>query len=361
MKIVSPLLKKVVYPAMASAGIFPRTSASGLAVVTYHGVIPAGYRPADPALDGNLVSVEMLRRQLHLLKSQYRLISPEEALAWRQGNFQLPERAVLLTCDDGLLNCLTGMLPVLLEERARCLFFVTGISAADVRKELWYENLFLMLLRAPATSFAIAQDGIELRGELGSRAQRLAVWWSMVKRLSQVASDRRDSFLSAWRAQLASPSLDLKEDSIECRRFGLLTGGELRELAAAGMTIGAHTMSHPMLSQLPADMAYFEIHDSRAQLESLLTQPVWAFAYPFGNPESVTPEILAMPRKAGFDAAFVNFGGGLGTALPVFALPRVHVTAEMNLAEFEAHVSGFHARLQRTAGQQSEIPTTVQA
>ena len=50
MRIVSPFLKRVFYPALSMAGVFHRNSAPGLAVVTYHGVLPPGYEPVDPAL-----------------------------------------------------------------------------------------------------------------------------------------------------------------------------------------------------------------------------------------------------------------------------------------------------------------------
>ena len=105
-----------------------------------------------------------------------------------------------------------------------------------------------------------------------------------------------------------------------------------------------------MLSQLLPELAYDEISESRMRLESALQRTVWAFAYPFGDPQSVTPQVLAMARRPGMQAAFLNFGGGLDTDLPPYALPRVHVTAGMSLAEFEAHVSGFYARLQRLRG-----------
>ena len=52
-----------------------------------------------------------------------------------------------------------------------------------------------------------------------------------------------------------------------------------------------------------------------------------------------------MAQEAGFECAFMNVGGGFGAPLPKFALPRVHVTADMGLAEFEAHVSGFQQAL----------------
>jgi peptidoglycan/xylan/chitin deacetylase (PgdA/CDA1 family) len=352
MKIVSPFLKRVLYPAMSKSGVFRRTSARGLAVVTYHGVLPQGYEVVDTTLDGNLITAEMLRRQLHLLKRHYNVISPEDALAWREGRLELPPRAVLLTCDDGLLNCLIDMLPVLQQEQVSCLFFVTGASVGDSRRMLWYEELFLFFHRAPAGPFEISSEGVLIQGELGSPEERRRIWWNAVKRLSQVDAGIRDSFLHAARMQFrlhAERSFD-EENPVACRRFGLLTCSELQELASAGMTIGAHTLSHPMLSKLPPELAYAEISESRLRLESVLKKRVWAFAYPFGDPQSVTPEALAMAQKAGYEAAFLNYGGGLGTDLPAYALPRVHVTAEMSLGEFEAHVSGFHARLQRRAG-----------
>jgi len=348
MRIVSPLLKHVVYPALSMAGVFHRTSASGLAVVTYHGVIPPGYETVDAGLDGNLISSETVRRQLRRLKTHYNVISPPDVLEW-QASGKLPERAVLITCDDGLLNCLTDMLPVLTDEKVSCLFFVTGASAGESRMMLWYEELFRLFLRVPEGPFEVSACGTVIRAELGPREQRRALWWDSVKRLSQIDAESRASFVKAFRDRAGSdgmPKLD-DERSVSCRRYGLMTRAELQRLAAAGMSIGAHTMSHPMLSLMPAELAYAEIAESRTRLEAALQQRVWAFAYPFGDPQSVTPQVLSMTQKAGFEAAFLNYGGGLGSSLPRFALPRIHVTAETSLAELEAHVSGFYARVRR--------------
>jgi len=361
MRLVSPFLKRVVYPALSGAGVFRRAAARGLAVVTYHGVIPEGYEPVDSSLDGNLVSAETLRRQLRLLKSNYDLVTPEDVLAWREGERELPARAVLVTCDDGLLNHLTDMLPVLQQEKVRCLFFVTGASAGEQRNMLWYEELFLLFLRAGAGRFEVSCDGIVISGELGPREQRRTLWWNSVKRLSQVGSETRGRSLCALRAEFGLElwqGIDGSESAR--RRFGLLTSAEARELASAGMTIGAHTMSHPVLALAPVEIARAEISESRDKLESRLQRRVWAFAYPFGDARSVSPQVLALPREAGYAAAFLNFGGGLGAELPAYALPRTHVTTEMGLAEFDAHVSGFYSRLQRRAGRDAREKLAVQ-
>jgi peptidoglycan/xylan/chitin deacetylase (PgdA/CDA1 family) len=63
----------------------------------------------------------------------------------------------------------------------------------------------------------------------------------------------------------------------------MLSAQQMRELAAAGIEIGAHTRSHPDLPRLAAQEAEDEIAGSRADLEDLLGRPVEAFAYPFGN------------------------------------------------------------------------------
>lgn len=355
MRIVSPLLKNLVYPAMAATGAFRWVSKAGLAVVTYHGVIPHGYEPVDSTMDGSLIRVDVLQRQLSLLKQHYNLITPEEFLDSIEKGSALPPKAVLLTCDDGLLNCLTDMLPVLQQEDVKCLFFVTGASAEESRTTLWYEELFLIFLRARSGRFEILSDEIVIQGELADRAQRRAIWWDSVRRLSQIDGTTRSSVLNAARKYFAldSDSAFDQTNPAMTRRYGLLTCNELRQLASAGMTIGAHTVTHPILSELATELAYDEIANGGAMLQSALHRRIWAFAYPFGNSQSVTPEVQSMPQKAGYEVAFLNFGGGLGGALPPFALPRIHITAGMSLSEFEAHVSGFYVRLQVYTGHAS--------
>ena len=264
----------------------------------------------------------------------------------------MPPKAVLVTCDDGLLNCLTDMLPVLQQEGVKCLFFVTGASAEESRSTLWYEELFLMFLKATSGQFHVSTDGIVIQGRLADRAQRRAMWWDSVKRLSQVDSTTRSSALTALRRDFGLDTYSVFDQTnpAAARRYGLLTCNEVRQLTSAGMTIGAHTLTHPMLSQLAAELAYKEVAESRTRLESAFQSKIWALAYPFGDPQSVTPEVKTMPQKAGYKVAFLNFGGGLGSPLPSYAVPRIHVTAGMSLAEFEAHVSGFYARLQNYAG-----------
>jgi peptidoglycan/xylan/chitin deacetylase (PgdA/CDA1 family) len=348
MMFVSPFLKRVLYPSLASTGYFRRRACRGeLCVVTYHGVLPSGYQSKDPALDGSLVTVAALRGQLRLLKSSYNVISAEDVLQWLERNQKLPSRAVLLACDDGLQNTLTDMLPVLREEGLSCLFFVTGASIGDRSRMLWYEELYLLLMAAPAGEFAFPD--LKLTARLDGYRERRSLWWNWVKDLSRHDALCRTNFLDALRIRCGLPDdwQSAYQHEATRRRFFLLTVEELRQLAASGMFVGAHTLSHPMLSQTSADLAWNEIAESRKALEAALGKPVWAMAYPFGDPESVGVREFEMTERAGYKCAFLNFGGGFPASIPRFAIPRVHVTSDMTLGEFEAHISGFYDALRQ--------------
>ena len=347
MRLVSPILKRIVYPSLASTGYLQRRANGGnLCVVTYHGVLPAGYDVTDLDSDGGLLSVEQFRRQLRLLKSRYNVASPELVRDWAAEGRELPERSVLLTCDDGLLNTLTDMAPVLREENLSCLFFVLAASTAQTSERLWYEDLYLALLSAPSGIFSFAELGIII--ELKERTQRRAQWGKLLRQLSRFDQRQRTAFIEDARTQFGleqSPDAKLVNNEACRRRFSLLNLDELRQLAAHGMCIGSHTLSHPVLSQQDSESAWKEISESRKTLENALGTRIWALAYPFGDPSSVTCREWQMAEQAGYKCAFMNVGGGFGSALPKFAMPRVHVTSEMGLSEFEAHVSGFHGEL----------------
>jgi peptidoglycan/xylan/chitin deacetylase (PgdA/CDA1 family) len=345
-RLVSPILKRIVYPSLASTGYLQRRANNGaLCVITYHGVLPAGYDVTDLDQDGGLLSVEQFRRQLRLLKSRYHVVSPEAARDWAAEGRKLPERSVLLTCDDGLLNTLTDMAPILREENLSCLFFVLAASTGQKSATLWYEDLYLALLGAPAGTFSFAALGITI--ELKERTQRRAAWGKLLRQLSHFDQRQRTAFVEDARIQFEEESPDAKLANSEARRrrFSLLNLDELRQLAAHGMCIGSHTLSHPVLSQQDSESAWKEISESRKILENALGTRIWALAYPFGDPSSVTSREWQMAEQAGYKCAFMNVGGGFGSALPKFALPRVHVTSKMGLSEFEAHISGFHGEL----------------
>ncbi len=349
MRLVSPILQRLIYPMLGSLGYFHSHFSCVVEVITYHGVLPRGYKSQDAFLDNTLVSREAFRSQLRLLKKYYNVIQPVQFRLWLRGEEPLPERAIMLTCDDGLLNHVTEMLPILLEEHLECLFFVTGSSLRDTPEILWYTELYQMLMEAPKRDKAFLLQGIDIPKLSANLRERRKAWLELVGCLSRIEEPARRAFLEEMRASLGLPPAwgsRCLDDPLLRIRFQFLQLPELKQLLDAGMTIGAHTMSHPVLVEQSGVMARSEIAESRTALEKALGRQVWAIAYPFGDPSSVGSREYELAEEAGYECAFVNIGGAVRSAAPRFALPRNHVTAEMSLAVYEAHICGFHHALQ---------------
>jgi len=58
---------------------------------------------------------------------------------------------------------------------------------------------------------------------------------------------------------------------------------EIRDLQVCGMEFGAHTLTHPDLTRLPAERIEEEVCNSKAIIEDALGTPVTCFAYPYGR------------------------------------------------------------------------------
>lgn len=89
-------------------------------------------------------------------------------------------------------------------------------------------------------------------------------------------------------------------------RHCVLSWQRLRELAANGVTMGAHTHTHPLLNQLTLEEARAEATRSRRELEERIDAPVRSFAYPAGG---FTANLAKMLREEGFLLAFTTERG----------------------------------------------------
>jgi hypothetical protein len=137
-----------------------------------------------------------------------------------------------------------------------------------------------------------------------------------------------------------------------------LSWSDIREMAKNRIDFGAHTMTHPRLSELGARDAAFEIAESKHMIERRLGAEVFSFAYPYGSSKDFNDETVSLVKDAGFGCA-VSFRHGLVNR-PVkgdhlYMLPRI---SGSNPATFEFGISGLSTDLmsgaRRNAGRHGE-------
>ncbi len=72
----------------------------------------------------------------------------------------------------------------------------------------------------------------------------------------------------------------------------MLSWNEIQEMHRFGITFGAHTLTHPDLTRLPADRIQIEIYESKRIIEDVLNTTVTSFAYPHGRYDHRIREIV---------------------------------------------------------------------
>ena len=223
---------------------------------------------------------------------------------------RLPARAVAVTFDDGYANNRRIAAPILVELGMSATFFVaTGFLNGTA---MWNDRIIEALRRAP--------DHLDL-GELGLGKLRL----------SETAARRQavDELLGKLKYLEPRDRLQTTE-SIESI-VGLGSGGQVmmdesdvRDLAAMGMSVGAHSVTHPILTRLSDDAARHEIHESKHRLEAVIRARVRTFAYPNGRPErDYQRKHVEMVRSAGFEAAVSTAWGSTTSEGDPFQIPRI--------------------------------------
>jgi peptidoglycan/xylan/chitin deacetylase (PgdA/CDA1 family) len=111
----------------------------------------------------------------------------------------------------------------------------------------------------------------------------------------------------------------------------------LREMQSHGMTIGGHTVTHPILANMSADQQDWEIGECRQRIQQELAVPVRAFSYPNGTTTSFNEFTRAALQRHGFRWAF-SFQGGYCQPGKIdrLALPRTAVETELDSPMFRA-------------------------
>jgi peptidoglycan/xylan/chitin deacetylase (PgdA/CDA1 family) len=105
----------------------------------------------------------------------------------------------------------------------------------------------------------------------------------------------------------------------------LLCPDGLREIAGRGVEIGSHTITHPPLTELPAEQVDREVGGSAERLDAMGLPRPRAFAYPYGRWDE---GVAAAVREAGYEVAFTVDRGVVEPDSDPHALPRFAVHAD---------------------------------
>ncbi len=218
-------------------------------------------------------------RQMRYLRRHFDVVP----LDWLVGALQTPAenlgRKVALTFDDGLRSNLQVADPVLRKLGLPATFFVCP-ELVNRKRWLWNHEARQRLRSM--------DDSVRARLALDLGAPADVEGFIGFMKIADVAS--RESIEERVRAASRSFSPSAQESE----EFDLAGWDELRRLDPHIVTIGSHTLTHPILPSLSDQEAEAEVGESRRVLESQLQRTVDLFAYPNGDQN---PSVHACVRR----------------------------------------------------------------
>jgi peptidoglycan/xylan/chitin deacetylase (PgdA/CDA1 family) len=274
--------------------------------------------------------------QLQFLKRNFDVI-PASELADGIARRKM-RRTVAITFDDGFKDNFTNAAPVLDWHALPATFYV-ATSAMKQEHLYWWDALQDVMFHSEVLperldiniGDALVQFAFRSDRMLSPRLiKQIAAWnyhlpipnerialymllWSQIKPLAPAQQTRVLNEIRNWANHTGFISSHGVTMSV--REMQMLDGNPL-------FTIGAHTVSHSMLSQQnPIDQA-FEVKESKQQIEKWLGKPVSGFAYPYGNYNQATQSLI---REAGFKYAVSTESKAVTAEDDPYALPRVQV------------------------------------
>lgn len=309
------------------------------------GLILLYHRVATLDTDPQLLSVtpDHFAEHLEYISEHYNPISLSELfLVLKAG--KIPDKSVVITFDDGYADNLWNAKPLLEKHGIPATVFVTSGSIGNDR-EFWWDDLERLLLLPDELpdQLVLTIKGEEWNWDLTGRIEngsgqgyetnlkswnvttvsdpgpQYTLYRDLHRRLKPLLYKQRESILSTL-AQWAGASRIGRETHRP------LTLSELRELDRGDLIeIGAHTITHTMLSTQPVHVQKEEIIQSKESLEEMLGYQVKSFSYPFGGRADFSKKTVDIVKETGITTACANYGSTLiGNADP-YRLPRALV------------------------------------
>ena len=269
------------------------------------------------------------RKQMEYLKRHYIVVSLDAARDLMKEGDQSRAKYAVVTFDDGYEGNRRVVLPVM--EALNLPFTVfCATGAIEQGEPYWWDRVIHSALscgkRVILTDMLLGTYDFDTR-LLGEPR------WNEIQRLltdlKSVERQRREQIVRAIARQSA--------ESQQPGPLRPMTPKQVRELSDAGLaTIGAHSQTHDILTQLTPEEAGDSILRSKEKLEAWTGKRIDYFSYPNGDH---SPALMRAVACAGFTAAVSTEERAWRQSDDIFAIPRIGVGRFDSMTLFKAKVS----------------------
>ncbi len=275
-------------------------------IVVYHRV-----SIVDDQWSIDIVHPSSFENQLQYLRSNYVIVPLSGLLQYLQAHHPpSTKRIAALTFDDGYKDFLTYALPILNKYHIPAtIFLATGYIGSGTL--FWWDDV--------GYAIECTRRGVLNLGEFGNYkldtlTQRRATALTIIERLKKLPNENRIRVIGEL---LSEADVNIPE---KLANEVVLTWEDVRHISAAGISVEAHSVTHPVLTNMTLERAKREITESRSEIEKQLNRPVTFFAYPNGD---CSPEIVKVLKEEGFVGAVTSNPAWISSRTNPYQLGRI--------------------------------------
>lgn len=295
-----------------------------LRVLTWHRVDRPDENPH--LYDGvHSATPEAFQTQIQMLSQRFQFVSTDQVVRAIQGDEPLPPRAVLITFDDAYAGFQDYAWPILKRYRAPVILFVPTSFPDHPERRFWWDQIHWSISTTTKSSLQTTANVLPLQ----TKSQRAKAASIVMAEIKSLPHDQAMAYVAHVQDELQVAAVP----------NNILSWRELQQLAADGVTLGAHTHTHPMLNRISLEAARKEVVRSRNEIEQHTGIRVNTFAYPAGG---YREELAQMLAEESFDLAFTTERGlnVIGACNPLL-LQRINVGRRSSLNVLRVQMHGW--------------------
>jgi peptidoglycan/xylan/chitin deacetylase (PgdA/CDA1 family) len=299
---------------------------SQVAILIYHRVCPK----IDDWSDGGVDPTYFIQQIEYLLRNKYQIISLDTLAQHLAAGNCLPEKAVVITFDDGYKDNYVYAFPILKKYNITAtIFLATGHIGTN--KLFWWDKIKYILLNTKLDRLAVDDLGDY---PLASKSDRRRAVTQIIEELKRMPDEKK--------SLIEEELCDLIPGIHALARNLILSWEDVIEMSRCGIDFGAHSVNHPVLTRLPPEKAKWEITQSKKDIESVIGKNVTTFSYPNGDSND---ELINHVKENGFACAVsVSPHKLVGIKDNLWALSRI--SASVDFKKFKVMLCGLWGDIQ---------------
>ena len=285
-----------------------------LTIFAYHSLSSQNDRNGLIHFDRKSLSTAEFEAHLTMITTYGNPISLEEAITKKN----LPPHPVVLTFDDGYKNNYTGAFPILKKyDIPATIFVMTGFI--DRTTYLWSDRLEYIIETAPSENIEFFWEKDRLSLELYSNTAKIKSFQTIRNYLKELSESQKLSFIEKLQQFLG---IEYDWSKIP-EQLMPLTWEQINEMKESGIiSIGSHTVTHPILSQCTLEQQRYELRHSQMRIRQETGTECNLFAYPNGRITDFNSETIRLLQELNYLGAVTVVHGYVTKNSDDFQLSR---------------------------------------